>query len=91
MRCGIVFIEWKMIMMFKKINFKKVSDPANRKFTSSEMFLLVVMSLVIGLLFGGLFTQTNTITKKVVVTDEKLKEVFSLAIHLQQSACCILL
>ncbi len=61
-------------MMLKKIKFKKVSDPEKRKFTSSEMILLVILSLAIGLLFGGLFRQTSTITKKVIVTDETLKE-----------------
>ena len=53
---------------------KKISDPEKRKFTTSETVLLVVMALVIGLSIGGLFSKTNIITKRSVLSDENLKE-----------------
>ena len=39
--------------MFKNIKFKKVSDPKERRFTTSETVLLVILSLTIGLLIGS--------------------------------------
>lgn len=58
-----------MIKMAKCItNFEK------RKFTVSETILLVIMSLLIGVAICGLFSKTNVITKKTIVSDENLQE-----------------
>ena len=54
--------------------FKKVSDVEKRKFTTSETILLVIMSLIIGLSIGALFSKTNIITKKSILSDENLQE-----------------
>lgn len=54
--------------------FKKVSSPEKRKFTTLETILLVIMSLLIGLSIGALFSKTNIITKKATISDEDLKE-----------------
>ena len=56
------------------IMLKRVSDPEKRKFTASEMILLVVMALIIGLSIGGLLSKTNIITKKTIISDENLQE-----------------
>ena len=53
---------------------KKISEPNKRKFTTSETILLVVMSLLIGFAIGGLFSKTNIITKKSVISDKNLQE-----------------
>lgn len=53
---------------------KRMSDPEKRRFSTSEMILLVIMSLFIGLAIGGLFSKTNIITKRSVITDENVKE-----------------
>ena len=53
---------------------RKTSEPNKRKFTTSETLLLVVMSLLIGLAIGGLFSKTNIITKKSVISDKNLQE-----------------
>lgn len=53
---------------------KKVSDVEKRKFTASETILLVIMSLLVGLSIGSLFSKTNIITKKSILTDENLQE-----------------
>ena len=63
-----------MIIMFKKIKFKRNSDPDKRKLTASETILLVVMTLVIGLLLGSILGKTNIVTKKTILTDENLIE-----------------
>ena len=67
--CDIVFIEWKMIIMLKKI-----SNVEKRKFTTSETVLLVIMSLLIGLSIGILFNKTDIITKKSILSDRNLQE-----------------
>jgi len=54
--------------------FKKVSDVEKRKFTTLETILLVIMSLTIGLSIGALFSKTNIITKKSILSDENLQE-----------------
>ena len=51
--------------MPKKMKFKIVSDEEKRTFTTLETILLVILSLVIGLLIGGLFSKTNIVTKKI--------------------------
>lgn len=53
---------------------KRVSDREKRKFTTSEMILLVIMALVIGLAIGALFSKTSIITKKTVIKDQNLQE-----------------
>ena len=68
------FNEWKMIIMFKKIKFKRNSSPDKRKFTMSETILLVAMTLVIGILLGSLLYKTNIITKKTILNDQNLIE-----------------
>ena len=56
---------------------KKVSDPEKRKFTTSETILLVIMALAIGVLTGGLFSKTNVVTKKTVISNENILELVS--------------
>ena len=63
-----------MIIMLKKIKFKRNSDPDKRKFTASETILLVIMTLVVGVSLGSLLGKTNIVTKKTILTDENLIE-----------------
>ena len=63
-----------MIIMLKKIKFKRNSDSDKRKFTASETILLVIMTLTIGVLLGSLLGKTNIVTKKTILTDENLIE-----------------
>jgi len=56
------------------IMFKKKDDSNKKKFTSIETVMLVIMSLIIGLSIGFLFSKTSIITKKMVISDENLQE-----------------
>jgi len=55
-------------MFFKKENYKK------KDFSTLEIVIFTIVSLVIGILMGCLFTKTNVITKKEVVSNENIKE-----------------
>ena len=57
-----------MKMFFKKINDK------NRDFSTLELVCFVIISLLIGISIGCLFTKTNVITKKEVVSNENIKD-----------------
>jgi len=58
----------------KEINKKEKEETQKRKFSKSEMILLVIMSLLIGVCIGGLFRQTNIITKTTTYTNKYVKE-----------------
>ena len=53
---------------------KNTNNSEKRKFTTLETVLLVIMSLLIGLAIGALFSKTNIITKKLTISDKHLKE-----------------
>ena len=58
----------------KEINIEQESKNQKRKFSKSEMFLLVIMSLLIGICIGALFRQTNIITKSTSYKNKYVKE-----------------
>lgn len=52
----------------------KETDPQKKKFTTSEVILLVILALIVGGAIGALLSKTNIITKKMVISNENLKE-----------------
>ena len=63
-----------MMVVLKKINFKKRKDVKNKKFTTSETTLLVILTLLIGFLLGSLIGSPGIVTKRLIVADNNLKE-----------------
>lgn len=63
-----------MMEVLKKINFKKRKDVKNKKFTTSETTLLVILTLLIGFLLGSLIGSPGIVTKRLIVADNNLKE-----------------
>lgn len=57
----------------KKSKLQKEKNICEKKFSTTETIWLVVLSLIIGVSIGGLFSKTSIITKKSVLSDEYLK------------------
>ena len=57
----------------EKTKLQKEKKVCEKKFTTTEIICLVVLSLIIGVAIGGLFGKTSIITKKSVLSDEYLK------------------
>ena len=58
----------------EKNSIEKETKDWKRKFSKSEMILLVIMSLLIGICIGSLFRQTNIITKSTSYKNKYVKE-----------------
>ena len=58
----------------EKKSIEKETKDWKRKFSKSEMILLVIMSLLIGICIGSLFRQTNIITKSTSYKNKYVKE-----------------
>lgn len=58
----------------KKIDNNKSHNKSIKNFSTYEVILLVLMSLLIGLSIGGLLDKKNIITKEKITGDEHLKE-----------------
>lgn len=56
---------------------RKNEKKETKKFSTTEMVLLVIMSLLIGLSIGGLLNKANIITKKPVIYNDNLKELIN--------------
>lgn len=63
-----------MMVVLKKISFKKRKDVKNKKFTTSETTLLVILTLLIGFLLGSLIGCPGIVTQKIIIADNDLKE-----------------
>lgn len=63
-----------MMEVLKNFNIKKRKDVKNKKFTTSETTLLVILMLLIGFLLGSLIGSPGIVTKKLIVADDNLKE-----------------